>query len=179
MREKTAVTVLAVGVAVGLVAACGKPDAVAPKAWAKSVCQAVKPWSSDIRRLQGEARQKITAKSDATQTKTELITLFGGMSQSTDAALVKVRRAGVPDVDGGKKISDQFISALTAAGKSFTMGKDAVAALPTDNPTTFYNGVVKAGDQMSKENNKAGEAFSNISSPELDRAFNDVPECGG
>lgn len=168
---------LVAGLVLGLVAACGGDDAVPPETWAKSVCKAVKPWSAEIGRLQSATRQKITARSDIGQTKTELITLFGGMAQATDTALAKVREAGVPDVDDGRKIADQFVSALTAARDSFVKGKNAVAALPTDDQKVFYDGVLAAGDAMSQENAKAGQAFSDISSPELDKAFEEVPEC--
>lgn len=169
--------VLVAGLVLGLLPACGGEDSVPPKTWAKSVCAAVKPWSAEIARLQEEARRKITAKADAVQTKTELITLFAGMAQATDTAAVKVREAGEPDVDDGGKIADQFVSALTTAHDSFVKGKDAVAGLPTDDAKLFYDGVVAAGNAMSQENAKASQAFSDISSPELDRAFNEVPEC--
>lgn len=169
--------VLVAGLVLGLVAACGGDDAVPPKEWARSVCTAVKPWSEEIARLQAETRKKITAKSDIGQTKTELITLFGGMAQATDTALRKVREAGEPDVDDGEKIAEQFVSALAAARDSFTKGKNAVAALPTDDQKVFYDGVLAAGDAMSQENAKASQAFSDISSPELDEAFDEVPEC--
>ena len=53
----------------------------------------------------------------------------------------------------------------------------AVQRLPTADQAAFYDGVVAAGDEMSKENNDAGRTFTKVASPELDRAFNEVPEC--
>ncbi|HEV2088581.1 MAG TPA: hypothetical protein VGR21_09740 [Cryptosporangiaceae bacterium] len=178
MRASRCVRVLLVlGMAGALGAACGGPETVTPEQWARSVCQAIKPWSAEIARLQQAAQTKITAKSDAAQTKTELIRLFGGMAQSTDVALGKVREAGVPDVESGEEVARQFVQALTAAKRSFATGKDAVAALPTDDPKVFYDGVVQAGAAMSRENANAGKAFTEISAPELDKAFDEVPEC--
>ncbi len=178
MRASRSVRILlAVGMAGGLAVGCGGPETVAPEAWAKSVCQAIKPWGAEIAELQKSAQTKITAQSDATQTKTELIRLFGGMAQSTEVALGKVREAGVPDVETGDEVAKQFVAALTAAKKSFATGKDAVAALPTDDTKAFYDGVVRAGAAMSRENADAGRAFTDISAPELDKAFDEVPEC--
>jgi hypothetical protein len=163
-----------------LVAGCGGGQGtaqVAPKAWAKAVCAAVKPWSGQIRKLQDQARRKITARSNVEQTKDELVGLFGGMEMATDTALTRVKQAGVPKVKDGTHIADQFVHALTAARDSFGTGMSAVQRLPTADQDAFYTGVVAAGDAMSKENNQAGRAFASISSPELDRAFNQLPEC--
>lgn len=152
-------------------------DKVAPKTWAKSVCGALKPWSSEIQKMQGQAQQKITAKSDAAQTKTELLTLFGGMEKSTTTVLTEVAKAGVPDVKDGDKIADQFVQVLTGARDSFATGRDAVDRLATADQTAFYNGVVAAGNAMSAEYGKTASAFGEIQSPELDKALDEVPEC--
>jgi hypothetical protein len=174
--------VLALLTVLGIATGCGgsadsSGERIEPKAWAKSVCGAVKPWSAEIRNLQEQARKKITTRSDVEQTKDELVALFGGMELATDAALRKVKKAGVPEVDDGQQIADQFVHALTAARDSFGTGMSAVQRLPTVDQNAFYDGVVAAGDAMSKENNEAGKAFANVSSPALDKAFDEVPEC--
>jgi hypothetical protein len=170
--------------AVVLLGGCGKAEPakagpVNAQAWAKSVCGAVKPWQTEIQRLQGEARQKITTKSDAMQTKVELVTLFGGMEKSTGEALNKVAKAGVPDVTDGDKIAGQFVQALTAARDSFDKGRAAVEKLPTSDKAAFDNGVASVRDAMNTENTKAGDAIGKITSPELDKALNAAPECQG
>jgi ABC-type glycerol-3-phosphate transport system substrate-binding protein len=174
-------TVASALVAVALLGACSesKPasDRVAPKTWAKSVCGALKPWTAEIQQLQGQAQQKITAKSNAAQTKTELVALFGGMEQSTSTVLTEVAKAGVPDVTDGDKIADQFVQVLTGARDSFATGREAVDKLGTADQAAFYNGVVAAGTEMSKEYGQTAEAFGEIKSPELDKALDEVPEC--
>ena len=170
-----AVVVLAVtGLLVG---ACGGQEPVAPRQWAASVCGVVKPWSGEVRRLQAEAQQKVDAKADVQQTKTQLITLFGGMAQATETALAGVRGAGVPDVEEGTVIADHFRTALSTARDSFAKGRNEVAKLPTDDPAAFYDGVATVGGQLSEENDKASRAFTRVSSPELDKAFDTVAEC--
>ena len=179
----TGQTIAAVA-AVTLLGACSEPEPakagpVEARAWASSICGAVKPWQTEIQRLQGEARQKITTKSDAVQTKVELVTLFGGMEKSTETALTKVADAGVPDVTDGDRIAGQFVQALTAARDSFDKGREAVEKLPTADKAVFDNGVVAVRDVMNKENAKAGEAIGQITSPELDKALESAPECKG
>jgi hypothetical protein len=163
--------------ALSLLSACGGEEPVAPGAWAKSVCKAVKPWSAEIQKLQTQTRDKLAKRSDAGQAKKELVTLFGGMEQATDSALAEMKEAGVPDVSGGQRIADGFVSALTSARNSFGVGRKAVEALPTADRKAFYDGVVAAGDVIRKENENASEPFRNIGSAELDKAFGDAPEC--
>lgn len=103
--------------------------------------------------------------------------LTSAVASWTVATLARLRKAGVPDVAEGQKISDQFVAALTAARDSFGTGRQSVEELSTADKAAFYEGVVAAGDAMSNENNKAGEAFGQIKSPELDKAFDEVPEC--
>lgn len=165
------------GVVWGVTAACGSPGTVPPDEWAGSVCRAVRPWSAEIQRLQGAARRQIDGRSDARGTKTELITLFSGMAEATDVALGRIRGAGVPDVDDGDRIAGRFAAALGAARDSFTRGKEEVATLPTDDQARFYDGVSAAGKTMSRENGRAGRAFEDVSSPELDSAFEGVDAC--
>jgi hypothetical protein len=166
---------------VTLLGACGesKPQSnrVAPKTWAKSVCGALKPWTAEIQTLQAQAQQKITAKSNAAQTKTELVTLFGGMEKSTSAVMTEVAKAGVPDVTDGDEIADQFVQVLTGARDSFATGRDEVDKLGTADPKAFYDGVVAAGTAMSRKYGQSAEAFGEIKSPELDKALDEVPEC--
>jgi hypothetical protein len=157
--------------------ACGDDVSVEPRAWAKSVCGAVRPWSAQIKKLQRQAREKITMHKDVEQAKGELVALFGGMQEATEGALDRVRKAGVPQVDHGEAIADEFVRALSSARDSFGTGMSAVQRLPTVDQNAFYDGVVAAGDAMSKENNEARKAFTKVTSPELDRAFDEVPEC--
>jgi hypothetical protein len=169
-----AAVVLAMLAALG---ACSDDVSVAPRVWAKSVCGAVRPWSAQIKKLQRRAREKISTRADVEQAKGELIVLFGGMQEATEGALDRVRKAGIPQVEHGDTIADQFVRALSSARDSFGTGMSAVQRLPTVDQNAFYDGVVAAGDEMSKENNEAGKTFTKVTSPELDKAFDEVPEC--
>ncbi|MCW2612388.1 MAG: hypothetical protein QOC93_792 [Actinomycetota bacterium] len=167
--------VVAAALVFGL-AACGS-DGVEPEKWARSVCVAVKPWSTQIDASVTQARTKITAGSDPAQTKTELVALFRGAKRASDDAVAKVKKAGVPAADNGAKVSDQFVGALSAAGDNFGRAADGVEKLSTADRTAFYNGVVKVGDQLSKDNNKSSTALSTVRSKDLEQAFDQVSEC--
>jgi hypothetical protein len=159
---------------------CGggaEEEQVPASVWARSVCAAVVPWTAEVERLQGEARRRISAKSDVEQSKAELVRLFGAMELASDSAVQRVKGAGVPEVRDGGRIAAQFVRALVAARDSFGAGMSAVQRLPTVDEAAFHDGVVAAGHTMSRENGTASQAFASVSSPELDDAFAEIPEC--
>jgi hypothetical protein len=175
MRAAMRATAVAAA-AVVVLAACGS-DGVEPEKWARSVCVAIKPWSTQINASVTQARTEITSASNPAQTKAELVALFRGAKQASDDAVAKVRRAGVPAADNGKKVADQFVGALTAAGDNFGRAADGVEKLPTANRTAFFNGVVKVGDRLGKDNTTSSTQLSTVHSKDLEKAFDEVAEC--
>jgi hypothetical protein len=156
---------------------CGS-NGVPPKDWARDVCLAVKPWSTQIDASVTAARSKITSASEPAQTKTELVGLFEQAQRASSEALEKVRKAGTPDADKGKEMASQLAKSLEAAEKAFARAAAGVKALPTGDRDTFTSGVVKVGDQLSKDNNAGSGTLDGVRSAELEQAFVDVPECG-
>jgi plasmid replication initiation protein len=141
------------------------------------VCLTVKPWSTQIDASVTQARTKITSASDPAQTKTELVALFTGAERTSRDAIAKVRKAGVPDADNGAAVASQFTAALTAAQDNFGRAAAGVRALPTTDRAAFYAGVVKVGDQLSKDNNASSQRLADVRSKDLEKAFADVSEC--
>jgi hypothetical protein len=164
------------GALVFALGACGS-NGVPPADWARDVCVAVKPWSTQIDASVTQARQQITAASDPTKTKAELVALFSGAQQASADAVRKVEKAGIPDADNGEQVASQFTAALVAAKDNFGRAADGVENLPTKDRAKFYDGVVKVGDQLSKDNNASSRQLSDVRSKELEKAFADVPEC--
>ncbi|HEV7826164.1 MAG TPA: hypothetical protein VGP02_14775 [Mycobacteriales bacterium] len=164
------------GALASVLAACGT-GGVPPQDWARDVCVAVKPWSTQIDASVTQARQQITDAADPTKAKAELIALFSGAQQASADAAGKVRKAGVPDADNGEQVASQFTKALEAARANFGRAADGVEALPTKDRAKFYEGVVKVGDQLSKDNNASSRQLSDVRSKDLEKAFAEVPEC--
>ena len=170
------VRVVAAGAVVSTLAACGS-GGVPPKEWAREVCLAVKPWSTQIDASVTQARQQITGGTDPTKTKAELVALFSGAQQASADAVAKVRKAGTPDAENGEQVAAQFSAALVAAQKNFGRAADGVAALPTKDRSAFDDGVVKVGDQLSKDNNASTRQLGDVRSKDLEKAFAAVSEC--
>lgn len=174
---------LAAALVVGLLAltACGADDPklerTEARQWAKKVCGAVVPMSTELSQLQQSVSGTIGGVTDLATKKRELVTIFTKGEKLTNDALRKVERAGVPDVENGRVIADTFVKALISARESFKAGKQAIGKLPTTDQAAFDSGVVTAFEDMSEENSKTTSAFSEVKAPELDKAFTELPEC--
>ncbi|WP_163568139.1 hypothetical protein [Fodinicola feengrottensis] len=159
-----------------VLAACAS-DKVPPDEWASKICVAVKPWSTSINAAVSAAQQKITSGSSPTQTKADLLTLYGGARDASNRALGQVQAAGIPDADNGAQVAQQFTAALTTARNAFAHAATRTAALSTSNKNAFYAGVVAVGQQLTTENGQNSAGFSNVSSDQLQKAFDSVTEC--
>ncbi|MFI7519006.1 hypothetical protein [Micromonospora globbae] len=158
-----------------VVAGCG--GGPSPRAWAASVCSALAPWRSEISRLTSSTDQQMTAQTTPAQAKENLVRLFEGAEQASETARRKVEEAGVPETEHGEEISAGFRSTLAKMRDAYGRAGDAIDGLDTGEPTEFYDGVRAAVEALNKEYDASGLDTSRLSSEELKRAFDEVPEC--
>jgi hypothetical protein len=176
VRVRGSRAVVAVAAVALLVAACGS-DAVEPKAWAKQVCAALKPWSATIGELTQQTQRQLAGVTTAQQARTSLVGLLDSEARASEAARKKVVRAGVPDVDGGKKIAGQFAAALASARDAYATARDSIKQLSTTDATTFYDGVSTAIDTLKKQYDAGKLDTAKVKSEDLQQAFDEVPQC--
>ncbi len=113
----------------------------------------------------------------AAQAKSNIVSLLSGAERASGTAQEKVKKAGVPDVDGGADIARKFVDVLSGARDSYGRARRSVDSLPTTNATHFYDGVVAAMDQLNKQYDQSTLDTDNLSSTELQQAFDEAPEC--
>ncbi|MFI5905883.1 hypothetical protein [Dactylosporangium sp. NPDC051541] len=165
-----AATVLAFGVA-----ACGGPDGVEPKQWAKQVCTALTPWRAEISDLTSKAQQQLGAATTPAQSKTNIVDLLAGAEASSERARAGVSGAGVPAVEDGPKVAEQFAASLTKARDAYGNAKRTVSGLPTDK--SFYPEVKKAFTTLNDEYGRSAIDPAHVGPEDLQKAFDEVPEC--
>lgn len=170
---RTAVPVLA---ALVLLAGCGS-DGVPAKTWATHVCQALKPWTSTVSKLTRQTQREMQQVTTPDAAKVTLLNLLDSEAKATDKARDRLLAAGVPDVDDGKKIADEFTAALTSARDSYRTARDAIRKLPTTNAKSFYDGVSSAIDKLNSQYDAGALDTSKVRSEPLQQAFDEVPEC--
>ncbi|MFU8871016.1 hypothetical protein [Micromonospora sp. SL4-19] len=157
-----------------VVAGCGGPS---PRAWAASVCQALTPWRAEITKLTSSTQQQMTAQTTPAQAKENLVRLFAGAEQASETARQKVEEAGVPETDHGEEISAGFRASLGKMRDAYGRARDTIDGLDTAQAGRFYDGVRAAVDTLNKDYSASALDTSNLDSPELKKAFDEVPEC--
>jgi hypothetical protein len=160
-------------------AACGGPDGVDPKQWARSVCGALAPWRSEISSLTTKTQQQLSTAKTAAQTKTNVVALLAGAEASSEKARQGVVGAGVPAVDHGAEIAKQFTLSLERARDAYGHAKTTISGLPVKsaNDKTFYAGVRTTFDTLQSEYAQSELHTDNVGSKDLQKAIDEVPEC--
>ncbi len=148
-----------------------------PRAWATSVCQALAPWRAEIGTLANRTQQQMTAETTPAQARENLVRLFGGARTASEQARAAVERAGVPDVEGGDAVARGFVQALGAMRDAYGRAADNIERLDTGDAKAFYTEVGKVVETLNVEYRDSGLDTSRLNSPELQQAFDEVPEC--
>jgi len=161
--------------AVAVVVTLGGCGGVEAKSWAKQVCQALTPWRTEIGALTQQVGDQMKGATTVQQTRENMLRLLGGAEAASETARRKVTEAGEPDVANGAQIARTFTKALTTARDAYGKARRVVETLPTAPEKQFYDGVATAVETLGKE--YVGPNLDNLSSTELKRAFNEVPEC--
>jgi hypothetical protein len=162
-------------VAVLLVAGCG--SGVSATEWAGRVCAAVEPWRATIADLNAKTQRQMASATTPTETRDNLLALLTGGENASESARAAVVAAGVPDVDGGAEIAGRFAAALTRARDAYHHAGTDLAALPTADAASFYDGVVAVMARLGTEYAASGLDTSNVSSVKLRQAFDGVDQC--
>jgi hypothetical protein len=171
--------VLAAGSVLATVVGCGSKDRgdVAPQAWAGQVCQALTPWRAAIDGLMVQAQRRMDTAKGPDQAKTGLVELLGGAEAASEQARAKVAAAGQPDAGNGRTVAAEFTESLRRTRDAYGKAKTTVAALPTQSSKTFYDSVSAAFGQLTTEYSAGALNLDKVSSPELRKAFDEVPAC--
>ncbi len=159
-----------------LAVGCGA-DGVEPDRWAGQVCQVLKPWSETIASLTRDTQAEMSRAVSAEQAKSSIVELLRGAEEASERARRGVAAAGVPAVDDGEQIAAEFRAALRAARDAYGSARRRVAALSTGSPDTFYDRVVEAMRTLSTDYDDGALDTSDLESEELQRAFDEVPDC--
>ncbi len=167
---------VAAGVCVlAVLAACG--SGVSADEWAGRVCGALAPWRTDISQLNARAQQQMSTASTPVQTRESLLGLLSGAEAASEAARTAVTAAGIPDVDGGDDVARHFVASLTGTRDAYARARADLQALPTDDATAFYNGVVAVMATLNHEYASTGVDTTHLESVELREAFDGVDQC--
>lgn len=162
-----------------LLVACsegGGPGSVTAEAWAGAVCGATADWIDEIEGLNAGLQQHLDA-SSLQALRDSTVGYFDDILVSTDRMIRRVRRAGVPDVEGGAAAAEHVVSGLTDARAALRDARDRAAALGTDDPERFNDELRRIGEEVAGSLTDVADSLARFRSPALDAASEDVPQC--
>ncbi len=175
MRTARTIVPLLVGSLVVTLGACSSGPA--PRAWAASVCTVLAPWRAEIGDLATRTQQQMTAETTPTQAKENLTRLFGGAESASEKARAGVEKAGVPDAEEGQQVAEGFTASLGAMRDAYGRARTGIDALAVSPAKDFYAKVGTVVDTLNSEYQASELDTTSLSSVELQRAFDEAPEC--
>jgi hypothetical protein len=171
---RTVPLVLACSLVLTLGGCAGDPGA---RAWAASVCKVLAPWRTEISALTTRTQQQMTAETTPAQAKENLVRLFGGAETASEQARAGVEKAGIPDVEQGEKVAKGFMASLGAMRDAYGKARTGVEALRIGSAKDFYAQVGTVVDTLNTDYKQSELDTTNLSSVELQQAFDQAPEC--
>lgn len=154
----------------------GPGSTVTAEAWAARVCGATADWIDEIEGLNAGLQQHLDASSlEALRDST--VAYFDDILASTDRMIRRVRKAGVPDVEGGATAAEHVASGLADARAALRDARDRAAALGTDDPGRFNDELRRIGEEVAGSLTDVADSMARFRSPALDAASADVPQC--
>jgi hypothetical protein len=165
-----------VAVAVSL-AACGGGggSGVSAGDYAKSICNAIGPFEKDV--ASRSSALNLSNITSATQGKKALQDFLAAIVADTDQAVNKLKSAGTPNVNNGKKISQAIVSAFSQVKGALTQAKTQAGTLPTTDPTAFKTAAQTLGTGIRTSMSNIGASLTNLKSPDLENAAKKEPAC--
>jgi hypothetical protein len=159
------------------VSLAGCSEGPPPRAWAANVCSALTPWRAEIATLTSRAQEQTPNSATPEQAKDTLVRMLEGARDSSERARGKVEEAGVPEVEGGKEIAAGMTDSLRKMRDAYGRARDTIKELPTADAAAFYDAVAVAMATLQTEYKASALDTSKFHSPELQQAFEEVPEC--
>ena len=155
----------------------GSADAVSAEQWVGSVCGAITTWQTSIT----SDLPTFSDPSDVESVIQSLSDYLGGVITATNTMIADVKDAGVPDVDQGEAIANDFAAALQPVADSFAQAQADVDALSGGDPAAAVTELQSIGTEIQNAATQAGAAFDELASKYPDAGFDEAaanaPEC--
>lgn len=159
----------------------GGEGRVEASAWTADVCGSVSSWLEDVEARSSEIGSSAQDAGSVEGIKRELVAFFDEMIDRTDRMVTEIERAGVPDVDDGDAIAEDFRTSMGPLREALADARDRAEKLPADDPEAFAQGAVALGEDVQNAGGDVQKAFDDLEqkydTPELDQAFADEPAC--
>jgi hypothetical protein len=158
-------------------AGCGSSSSkVSAGSYVKSVCTTATSWYRTIQVAGTQLQASVHNSKSLSKAKNAYVAFVDSLLHATQRAAQHLKNAGIPSVNGGKKISNELIHAFENAQRGLEAAAAQVRKAPTNSSTAFQTatGHVQATVQRALEGLSALAPQKN---PQLHAAALKDPSC--
>jgi chromosome segregation ATPase len=145
--------------------------------WAKQVCDAVQPQAKKIEAANAAIQAETSDNSAPADVQKTDAQAFQDMSEAYRAIGTAVSKAGVPEVDNGKKKQQDAVRELNDLGASYAALKEQVDKLETKDQAAFADGLKDIATQLDKLSKTGNDALKNLEEGDVGTAMAQQATC--
>lgn len=146
-------------------------------AWAKQVCDAVKPQAAKIKSANAAIQKETSDNSTPEEVQKADSKAFQDMSDAYKAIGAAVDKAGAPDVENGEKKQTDAVKELNDISASYASLKKQVDGLDTDDQAEFADGLKDIAAELDKLGKSGSDALSALEEGEVGEAMSRQASC--
>ncbi|MET9442078.1 small secreted protein [Streptomyces sp. NPDC006610] len=146
-------------------------------AWAKQVCDAVKPQAKKIQDANAAIQKETSDNSEPEQVQKTDSVAFGDMSEAYKAMGAAVSKAGAPDVEDGEKKQQDAVKELNGLSASYADLQKRVDKLDTKDQAEFAEGLKDIAGRLDKLGKSGSDALKALEEGEVGEAMQRQESC--
>ncbi|MBQ0848186.1 small secreted protein [Streptomyces sp. BH-SS-21] len=179
VNKKLAAALSGGAVLVLALSGCSSSDDNSDKlnAWAKQVCDAVKPQARKISAANTAIQQQTSDNSTPADVQKTDAQAFQDMSDAYKAIGSAVNKAGAPDVEGGDKKKTDAVKELNTISASYGDLKKQVDDLDTKDQAKFADGLKGIATQLDKLSQSGNDALAKLEEGDVGKAMAKQESC--
>ena len=176
VHKKVAAALSGGAVLVLAVSGCSSNDEEL-NAWAKTVCDAVRPQTTKIGQANTSIQRVTSDNSKPEEVQRTDSKAFKDMSDAYRAMGAAVDKAGPPPVDGGEKKQRDAVKELKDTARSYAGLKEQVDSLDTKDQSKFADGLDEVATQLGKVVKGGDNALKKLEEGDVGKAMGKQESC--
>jgi hypothetical protein len=179
VNKKLAAALSGGAVLVLALSGCGSDDSGNDKldAWAKAVCDAVKPQAGKIEDANTAIQKQTSDNSTPEAVQQTDAQAFQDMSDAYKAIGTAVDNVGAPNVDDGKAKQTNAVKELKDISASYAKLKTQVDKLDTKDQAKFADGLKDVATQLDKLSQSGNDALKKLEEGDVGKAMAQQASC--
>jgi hypothetical protein len=154
-------------------------EPVSAEQYVTGLCSAMVEWQGKAQELATTLQSEIQAGGAGLEIgdrKEKLTSYLENLQTATEDFIARVEGAGVPDVEGGGDVAENFLNGFRQLVDVIENAQEQIADLP-ETPAEFQAATDQLGDQLQGGFETIGTQFEDMGETPIDEAFEAEESC--